>query len=334
MNSSLACAQSAATDSISFSVNAKPFVNAGPDQSICKGDSIAIGDALNGSSVSWSPGGYLSSDTAASPIAFPLFNETYIVEKIDNNGCSNSDTVQVHVNDLPLIMTGSDVFLCEGDSAMLSVSGFGAGVSFTWSPSSSLNVDTGNVVYAHPLVNTMYIVTATDSNDCSSQDFLSASVFPAPAIPLLTIVNGDIIVTGNTQNLTWYLNGSILPGIVNDTLVLPANGDYSVMATDNNGCTAVSLILSYTIQAVHSPDANHFTFQIVNGSNAVIKSIPGNTALLKILDVNGKELMNRKFVVDEVGSYEFSLPEISEGLYFVNISTAKSNNTFKWIVMR
>jgi photosystem II stability/assembly factor-like uncharacterized protein len=332
MNSSLACAQSSATDSISFSVNAKPFVNAGPDQSICKGDSIAIGDALNGSSVSWTPGGYLSSDTTASPIAFPLFDETYIVEKIDNNGCSNSDTVLVHVNDLPLLMTGSDVFLCQGDSAMLSASGFDAGVSLTWSPSSSLNVDTGNVVYAHPLVSTMYTVTATDPNNCSSQDFLSASVFPVPAIPFLTIVNGDIIVAGNTQNLTWYLNGSVMPGIINDTLVLPSNGDYSVMATDNNGCTAVSSILSYTIQAVNIPDANYFAFQIVNGSKAVIKSIPGNAGLLKILDVNGKELMNRKFVVDVSGAYELALPEVSEGLYFVNVSTAKSSITFKWIV--
>lgn len=57
---------------------------------------------------------------------------------------------------------------------------------------------------------------------------------PNPSISL----NGNMLICNNvssTSNFTWYLNGSMI-GSNNDTLVISANGLYSVIVTSADGC--------------------------------------------------------------------------------------------------
>lgn len=332
--SSLNCANSIPTDSISFSISPAPYVNAGIDKSICLGDSVQIGDALIINSTQWYPSNNISNDTISSPMVYPYSSQMYVVESSNNSGCINRDSVFVTVYPNPLISVGSDVSLCEGDSALLTAGSFGSNILLTWSPAGSLSSDTGSSVYAFPTSNTMYTITATDSNNCSSSDFLNALVWPAPIIPIINIMNGNIVVFGNTQNLVWYLNGNILPGVNNDTLFLPVNGTYYVVATDNNGCTAVSQPLNYTIQNVKSLSQENFEIHCVDNSIVEINSLPGTSGYLKILDVNGRELLNKSFNIESSGSCIVNLPLLANGIYIVNLKSTSTAESYKMIITR
>ena len=78
-----------------------PDVDAGPTQSIIKGQSVTIGGSpttsWGGSTYSWTPVEGLSSAVVANPIASPTQTTLYTVWVTNIVGCMNSDTVRVLV---------------------------------------------------------------------------------------------------------------------------------------------------------------------------------------------------------------------------------------------
>ncbi len=80
------------------------IVDAGPDTTILKGNSIRLGGnptALEGYGsyvYSWSPVTGLDDPTAANPIATPLEETTYILTVIDDNNCQQQDEITVGVD--------------------------------------------------------------------------------------------------------------------------------------------------------------------------------------------------------------------------------------------
>jgi len=92
------------TGSAVVSVNPLPAAVAGANRSICANSSTTIGAAaVSGSSYSWTsvPTGFTSN--LADPTVTPLITTSYIlVETVIQTGCSNSHTVLVTVNQLPV----------------------------------------------------------------------------------------------------------------------------------------------------------------------------------------------------------------------------------------
>lgn len=70
---------------------------AGPDKSICIGDSVQL-SASGGTIYSWSPTTGLSDPAIANPFAKPAATTQYIVTASMPGGCSNTDTIIVNVN--------------------------------------------------------------------------------------------------------------------------------------------------------------------------------------------------------------------------------------------
>ncbi|MEN9400873.1 MAG: hypothetical protein RL632_1976 [Bacteroidota bacterium] len=80
------------TDQVIVTVNPLPNVNAGADQSICKGDAVTLSGA-GASSYAWN-------NNVTNGMAFnPIATATYSVSGTDANGCSNTDEVIVTVNE-------------------------------------------------------------------------------------------------------------------------------------------------------------------------------------------------------------------------------------------
>ena len=109
--------------------------NAGPNKSICLGDSVA----LNGSALGahfWSPTTGLK-DTSLTTYAKPAVTTQYIL-RADNSICSAYDTVVVSVTNFS-INAGANKLICLGDSVQLQATG---GVKYNWLPAYNIN-DTG-----------------------------------------------------------------------------------------------------------------------------------------------------------------------------------------------
>lgn len=75
-----------------------PAANAGADAEIDKGYNTVLSGS-GGISYTWSPSNGLISPNTASTAASPDQTTTYLLTVIDNNGCLNSDSVTVYVDD-------------------------------------------------------------------------------------------------------------------------------------------------------------------------------------------------------------------------------------------
>ncbi len=88
------------SDTVCFTVEDLPNVNAGPDVSIFENGNGQL-NGTGGVTYNWTPTTGLNDSTIADPIATPLITTTYIMTTTSANGCSASDTVIVIV--LPMI---------------------------------------------------------------------------------------------------------------------------------------------------------------------------------------------------------------------------------------
>jgi hypothetical protein len=79
----------------------------------------------------------------------------------------------------------------------------------------------------------------TDLYGCMGVTEVAITVVPAATPPSITW--GDMVLTSTAANTyQWYLDGEEIPEATEQTLVPAVNGDYSVLTTDANGCTAES----------------------------------------------------------------------------------------------
>ena len=167
--------------------------NAGKDTTICNEDSVLL-TGKGGVLYSWSTG--INSDTIT---VQPSITTDYVLT-VQNNGCSDKDTVTVNVNALPnLNAVASDNLILEGNSTLLTVSGAGLGGIYDWTPPTTLNDPTIHNPISTPLETTLYIVTGTDVNGCVDTTHIKITV-------ATSIVFADgITPNGDGFNDTWVI---------------------------------------------------------------------------------------------------------------------------------
>ena len=90
------------TDSITVTVNQLPTVFAGNDETVTLGSSVQL-TGSGGPSYNWTPSTGLSCTNCPEPNATPLQTTSYTLEVIDANGCSNTDTVTIDVENVFVI---------------------------------------------------------------------------------------------------------------------------------------------------------------------------------------------------------------------------------------
>ncbi len=80
-----------------------PHISAGKDTSINKGFGVLL-NATGAQNYNWYPSEGLSNPVIANPFSNPETSTTYIVEGVDVNGCKNSDTLRITINDSFLVI--------------------------------------------------------------------------------------------------------------------------------------------------------------------------------------------------------------------------------------
>lgn len=189
-----------ASDTVTITVT-QPVANAGPDQTICNGDSTLIGvPPVPGDTYSWLPVLGLDSTTSSHPFASPIVTTTYYVTVTTTaTGCTNNDSVVVNVNPLPVTNAGSDVTICMGDSAVIGVPAI-LGDTYSWSPITGLDSTTLAQPHASPPGTTTYYLTQTiTATGCQNIDSVTITVNPLPvanAGPDQAICLGDSVLIG------------------------------------------------------------------------------------------------------------------------------------------
>lgn len=265
------------TATVTVNVNTLPNVSAGNDTAICIGNSAQL-LATGANTYTWTPTGTLSCSGCANPIATPTTTTDYVVTGTDNNGCKNTDTVKVSINNLPTVSAGNDVSICLNDSTQLQASGAS---TYTWTPSGTLSCSSCSSPYAKPTNTTTYIVSGTDANGCSNTDSVVVSV---NALPNVNAGNDQAICNNSSVQLlatgastyTWTpTTGLSCSNCANPTANPTATTTYVVTGTAANGCKNTDTVV-VSINALPTVSAGNNT-SICIGSNTTLTATGANT---------------------------------------------------------
>jgi subtilisin-like proprotein convertase family protein len=215
--------------------SAAPAANAGPDQSICAGQSTVLTASGNGSYL-WSTGA-----TTASVIVSPTTTTTYTVT-VTSTGCG-TDTDEVIVTPYPVSasITPGSPYICAGKTVALNANPGYSG--YIWS-----NGKQGPNITV--MSSGTYTVTVTNSIGCTATASINLPDHPIPtvflSVPDNNVCTGDCKmlqanITGTPPfQFTWQFQLAGAP-VGNTQTVSGANSplDFQVCPPNNDGAVQV-----------------------------------------------------------------------------------------------
>ena len=160
------CPPSTATVTITVISAGKP--DAGPDASICPGESVVLKGSSNGS-YKWSPSAGLSCTNCLNPVANPTVTTTYTLTSIIGDCPSASDAVMVTLLDQPSGSAGPSQSVTQGQPIKLIAEG---GIAYRWLSDNSTNA----MLEVIPMNDTVFCVEVTGANGCSDTACTTVSV--------------------------------------------------------------------------------------------------------------------------------------------------------------
>lgn len=107
-----------------------------------------------------------------------------------------------------------------------------------------LNPQNGDQVYA--MVESSSVCA---TNHTAASDLITLSVYPLPSNPLIS-QSGDTLYSSYPNGNQWYDANGQISGETNEFFMPQSNGDYYVVYTDINGCSAASDTLHFTINQI------------------------------------------------------------------------------------
>lgn len=157
-------------DDVTFKDCCPEKVEAGPDQTICLGDSVQLNADGTGSFV-WSPVFYINNISISNPVVRPNVTARYYVTRTDGV-CISKDTILITVEQVSA-NAGTDQKICAGDSVQLN--GKVVATSWQWIPTSDLSNPLSLQSWIKPKSNVQLILKAEITN-CIRYDTVEISL--------------------------------------------------------------------------------------------------------------------------------------------------------------
>jgi len=294
-----------ASDTMQVTVNSVPVANAGPDVSICMGDTTTLSGS-GGMSFLWTPG----SDTTATLAVIPTTTTTYSLTVTNSFGCNASDNVLVSVTSSKDIFghvgySGGNVtsgwvvilkylpFQTRFDSIQVVPLNSSGDYHFT-------NINHGNylvkvfpdtLIYA-PLIATYYgnVFLWNDpaviifNHDCDANDTLA----PISMIQELGIGSGPGLITGQITEGNGFGRSTGEP-IAGVDVKLGKNPGGSIMATTSTDAAGVYVFAGVPL-----------------GNYTIYVDIPGlgrDSSYTIIVDSTNNQFLNEDYIADSNSVY-------------------------------
>ncbi|MFM7053971.1 MAG: gliding motility-associated C-terminal domain-containing protein [Bacteroidota bacterium] len=249
---------------------------------------------------------YLWSNGATSSNVSGLSGGTYTVTVTDANGCTQTGSFNINSVIPVTVSSGGNQSTCSGDPVTIAgvASGGTLPYSYTWS-----NGAVSGAQSVNPSSTTVYTLTVTDANGCSSQASVTVDVTPYPS--LLVSQDLDICYEASTQisasgatTYSWSPSAGLSdPNIANPT-ANPLTTTTFVVTAANGSCTATdSVTITVLPQIIPSfvPDTvQGFTPFTVNFNNT---SSGANTYNWAFGDGNTSTDQNPTHVYETMGEY-------------------------------
>jgi gliding motility-associated-like protein len=299
-------------DSISVDVVERPNITLiQNDIAVCYHDSAFIQLMTN------RPGTFIWNldDTQAncsdcpSPVVFPGIEGVFVVDFLDQYGCTDRDSVMIDVLDAQTNFISGEASICVGDTAQLSV--IDVTMPF-WTGTTFIDCDSCQTVNIFPPISSTIFVQATGANGCVAHDTTRVTVVQDDAVNAgedVTICSGEIV----------FLDGKVSEG---EGAWLP-----NPFITDPTGLeieTAPDITSLYILELTAGQCVFRDSLTITVEYNAEVFAVgdticPGDTAVLMASgDIESYAWFNSKWEMlksDTIG--EFRIAPIVSGVYHV-----------------
>jgi len=216
-----------ASDTINVAFFSVPVIDFGSDTAICVGDVLVLDAGPNFETYEWHDGSTLQTFNVTDAGTFWVF-------AVDANGCTNTDTISVIINPLPVADLGADTSICLNTSIILDA-GAGINYSYEWKEVGQTTVlgtaqtlTVSNAGHYYVIVDNGCAATATDT--------ILVSTLPVPSVDLgqdkeICYMTSTVLDAGTQDNYLWN-TGATTPTITVDTA-----GSYWVVVTNTHGCS-------------------------------------------------------------------------------------------------
>lgn len=212
---------------------------------ICVGDSASLVGSANGGgggyTYLWSPPTGLSNISIANPMAAPTTTTMYYLTATDACGASNTDSVLVTVNPLPVVTLSGNTSICNGDSTMLT--GTSGGSSQWYLNGSPIPSGMNNTFFANqPGVYNM-VQTLSGCSDSAATGITITLITPPTVTATATadsICAGSSVTLNGSGANSYSWSGGVTDGV---PFTPVSSGTYTVTGTDSiTGCTATATV--------------------------------------------------------------------------------------------
>jgi len=178
----------------------------------------------------------------------------YQLEITNTFGCTAlSDTLTYNFGTVAQYSVSNSV-ICAGDTAYFTDLSSGNPTSWFWiftggSPATSLTADNAIVYNDTGSFDVMLMVSNSGGSDTLlMNDYIS--VFPSPLVPGIILFGGALATPAIAGSYQWYLDGVLISGADETSYTPSTAGIYTVLYTDNNGCSEFSEPFLYGIIGV------------------------------------------------------------------------------------
>ena len=214
-----------------------PIITASGPTTICSNGSVTLTSDVQQN--------YLWNNGETSQSINVNVTDNYFVTFTAANGCSaSSNIISVNVQDPPIATDLGGPYVQCGGTITLDAGNANIGASYLWSNGATTQTIT---------VSTSGNYSVQISNACGSVSSTTANVtlFSAPNAPVVSANGATNFCQGGSVTLTSSIANGILwsNNETTSSITVVSSGDYSVLFTDVNGCTATSNVVSVVVDA-------------------------------------------------------------------------------------
>jgi gliding motility-associated-like protein len=223
----------------SILVDDKPYLKISGDTIMCTQDGALRLNAIGTGTYQWTGENIIGSSTVQNPLVSPTVPTRYNVTVTQAPGCINIASVFVDVRSFVSLDAGNDTTICLGDSILLNP--ISDGISYAWTPISTVTSPTLKKTWARPTETTRYAVLAKIGTCQALDGFVVTTVpYPAANAGMDTLIcfgkQVQLNASGGLQYL-WYPYGTLDDNTLKDPIASPiSTTSYVVGVFDNKGC--------------------------------------------------------------------------------------------------
>lgn len=283
--------------------------------------------AINGAtSYTWTlPSGWTGSSTTNTINVTPgTTGGTISVLAANSCGSSTVQTLAVTLTPPPpATITVNDTSFCVGDSTQLQAT-TGTGYTYQWYRNSTLiNGATNSSYYA--LVGGSYTVDV--SNGCTVMS-APVSVTATVSLPAIQQNVDTLSVTAAFTTYQWYRNSTPISGATNQSFVATQSGSYFVVATNADGCTGMSNMISVIVSGIDDVGSQQGLSVYPNPTSGLV-NVSCNSI---IKEITVTDVVGRAVVHSAPNANKAVLKLEATGVYFIRVKAANVISTTKIIV--